>query len=379
MLAYNSKDLYNRMVQKGASEAFINGCLDEEGYKRLLAAAPQGLYTPQYLFGVGIAIVTLIAYCFGLLMIGWMGGFSSAGALTLMGAIGAYVALEAGVKQKHFYNAGADNMLMMLIPATVIVFCFIEIKGGGPLCAALFTAIICGWLCIRFADALMAACTVVAIVVMFCLLLDKVGVSAAALPVLGCVPAVVIYMVAGRVLKSDSLLVYTWCLQLARITAVVIMYACSNCLIADSMFTGWYYYGVSGGWKVFYLCFQLIVPVVYIITGIKKLDIILLRTGVLAAGFSAYTFHYYYSLLPADVVLLITGCMLIAGSLLLIRVLKRPGLAFSAEAESDSQKLLKQAEANIAFQVLGKKTATVTPVNPFGGGSSGGAGASGTY
>lgn len=379
MLAYNSKDLYNRIAQKQASDAFINGCVDEEGLKRLLAAAPSGLYTPQHLFSIGIALITLIAYCFGVLIIAWGSEFSSAALITFLAAAGAYMALEAGVKQRRFYNAGADNMLLMLIPATVIAFCFVEIKHMQPLFTTLIAGVICCWLCVRFVDALMALLTTVAIVMLYCLLLDRAGLAAVILPVAALLPAVLMYIVSGLLLKSDSLIVYTWCLKVVRITALAIVYACSNCLVVDVVFTGSYDYRVSGAWKIFYLSLQVIVPVVYVIAGIRKRNMVLLRAGVIAAALSAYTFHYYYSFLPADVVLLIAGCILITVSLLLIRVLQQGQRAFSAEPESNAEKLLKQAEADIVFQILGKKGTAVTPVNPFGGGSSGGAGASGSY
>jgi hypothetical protein len=91
------------------------------------------------------------------------------------------------------------------------------------------------------------------------------------------------------------------------------------------------------------------------------------------------TVRYYHTILPAEVAMSIFGMLLITISYALIKYLATPKRGFTFEDDGHRNKNLLNAEALIIAQVFGKKAAVQQDGVQFGGGSSGGAGATGNY
>ena len=111
---------------------------------------------------------------------------------------------------------------------------------------------------------------------------------------------------------------------------------------------------------------------------IIKRDLVFIRTGIVLFIVSILTIRYYYKLLPAEIDMLIGGLILIAVTYVFIKYLHAPKDGFTFQNTSGNRKELLNVEALIIAQVFGKSN-TKNKGFEFGGGSSGGAGATGEY
>ena len=134
---------------------------------------------------------------------------------------------------------------------------------------------------------------------------------------------------------------------------------------------------IAFGW-LFWL-FTATTPVAYIFYGIRKKDLMLLRTGVILIVTSAATVKYYYEILPIEDVMIICGMLAITISYALVRYLSTPKYGFTFENTEGANKILVNAETIIITQVFGNKSKPVKDHLQFGGGTSEGGGASGDF
>ncbi len=125
----------------------------------------------------------------------------------------------------------------------------------------------------------------------------------------------------------------------------------------------------------------MLVPVAYILLGIRKKSAIFLRLGMVLAAASIATFRNYYHLLPIEAMLTLAGMILLAASYTIIKYLKTPhnGITYAEpEERSDFDKL------NIEALIVGQATSHLPtpaqhPTGRFGGGTGGGGGSSGKF
>jgi hypothetical protein len=109
MTAYSNTELYNKYLQEQASSAFRSKCIDETAYRNVLEKHAHALYTPNYFIRIGLALLTIMALVFSLVLL-WLitSASSDQGIVTLLVffALLCYGLLELMVKQKKYYNRG---------------------------------------------------------------------------------------------------------------------------------------------------------------------------------------------------------------------------------------------------------------------------------
>ena len=113
--AYKHIDLVNKLVQQKAAEAFEAQSIGAETFKKILEAHPSSLYTPNFFIRIALGVLTIIAVLFSGLLAWLISGASKDSAfvaLFLFLCVACYAVLELLIKQKQFYNAGVDNVLM---------------------------------------------------------------------------------------------------------------------------------------------------------------------------------------------------------------------------------------------------------------------------
>jgi len=130
------------------------------------------------------------------------------------------------------------------------------------------------------------------------------------------------------------------------------------------------------GW--FFWTFTIITPPAYLFWGILKKNILFIRTGIGLIAATIFTIRYYYTFFPAEIEMLVIGMLVIGISYILIKYLRTPQHGFSFEKDTYNKNDLRNAEALIIAQAFGKKEVESRGFE-FGGGSSGGGGATGDY
>lgn len=137
---------------------------------------------------------------------------------------------------------------------------------------------------------------------------------------------------------------------------------------------------ISLAW--FFWIFTFIVPIVYLVLGIKNRNKIMLWIGFLALGFSLFSFRVYHHVLPPEVALTLGGLLLFAVAYFSIKKLKNKeeGLTFKADCFESSNSFL-QLEVIASAAQFGIKPEVATPESPmeFGGGGFSGGGSGAEY
>ncbi|KVV14631.1 hypothetical protein [Flavobacterium sp. TAB 87] len=132
---------------------------------------------------------------------------------------------------------------------------------------------------------------------------------------------------------------------------------------------------------LFFYCFTIIVPILYLIQALKTKDKIMLWISFLAVAFSMYSFEIYFSALSGEIELTIAGLVLFGIAFFAIKKLKHNdiGITFKPDRITNSNQFL-NAEALIVASTFGMRPEVSSESSmEFGGGDFSGGGAGGSF
>ena len=124
--------------------------------------------------------------------------------------------------------------------------------------------------------------------------------------------------------------------------------------------------------------FTVAMPVLYVAFGVVRKGKMLIRTGLLLIAAAIFTVRYYYAIFPLEITMFIAGMLMITTSYALVRYLRTPKYGFIFNIKHANAIPVEQAESLITADRFGT-TAPIKTGFDFGGGSGGGAGASGKF
>ena len=345
MRAYNKLWLYNLYAHEQFSDALTNKAINADQYKDLMGKSPVGFYTPNIFIRIGLGLLTIIIILFTTALLALMGGLNFdalSGYMFVMGTL-SYVVLELMVNGKKHYNSGVDNIL--LIAVVLFLTSAVESQLGkagvtGDIINCLFAFALCTFLAWRFSDALMAAIATISLVLALLYILSTfMPVYLLYLPALPF--CYIIYRLGNRAAEREALLLYRFIFKSVAVTALLLMYLLGNFYIVDectSMFFGEHAI-VPKALKMIYWPITLLLPIVYIIAGVYKKNIVLIRVGVILSAVAALTFRHYFSVLSVEAALIGSGALLVIITYVLINYLKEPkkGFTFQPEAKAKGE------------------------------------------
>jgi hypothetical protein len=380
MIAYSKEELYNCHILEESREAFSISEISAESLRKIEQTYSCKLYNPNFFIAIALGLLTILAVVFTALLLGFIASVDVSSGLRVICLIMAtvsYFILEIMVKSKKYFNAGVDNALMILILAfTWGVF----ISSDGTPYWILMNSVlmlISLWLSIRFADSFMAIATGCFFFVLCFLLFTKSG--GTAIPWFAFVMMLVttgMYYLVQKMGKI-TIFVYEKCLTVLTVFLLIAFYASGNYWVIKELqgSVNSRPVSVSFGW-VFWIC-TFLIPILYIVFGIVKKEILHLRTGIILVIMSVLTYKYYYTLLPVEVEMLLLGLLLIAICYFLIKWLQPGRYGFTSEAISPRPSWKNIEALVIAETMVGNDAPKVD--NLLAGGSGGGGGASGEF
>ena len=109
----------------------------------------------------------------------------------------------------------------------------------------------------------------------------------------------------------------------------------------------------------------------------KNHDRLLLLIGLLAVGFSIFTYRFYFSVLPVEIALTLGGVILIALAGGCIHYLRTTKNGLTSQPDDEPRGL--NLESIIISEVMQNKIPQQGDSFQFGGGDAGGGGAGGEY
>lgn len=388
ILAYNTEKLDNILIQDEATAAMEKGLITKEEQQAIATAHAAGLYAPNIFIRIGLFIITaisgLLAVGFGLLMMLDAGKSTLAGA-SFMAAVVFYTAGELFIHHKNHYKSGVDTALLWLTGGMLIVFYIAADFPGYNNLIALYVMVIAGWMAVRFADVPMAVVAYLAFIYfIFYTVFNNFAGAKLVMPFLIALISFGVYFVSRRMAQRELLRHYINCFSILEITSLLTLYFSLNYFVVREVsneMLGLYLkpgQGIPFGW-LFWI-FTVLLPVVYITTGLRKKDRILIGSGLLLVAVAVYTIRYYHSILPLETAMVLAGgflCLLAWG---VMRYLHPPKHGFTAKEDDEKGAIEKlHLESLVITQTMGHTEQAPVEPKGFGGGSGIGGGASGGY
>ncbi|RTQ53524.1 hypothetical protein EJV47_01930 [Hymenobacter gummosus] len=389
--AYNPDWPRHEALQAQARRWHRRGLLTAEQLAAVEARFPLDFYRPHLFLRIGLFLFTVLGALASVGFWGMTTQFDFLGTLIPCLLIGAVV-LELVIRRKRLYHSGADNALLyleLLGLVTLIGYVVFEKldQEPGPGTASL-TVVLLLILALLVLATLRYADVLVAVVAYLCALL-LLGNVLLALPfgtlllpfVLGAASAGA-YAWFTRQLRRPDRLYYRRCLAWLRGLALGTAYLAVNYWAVRegnaALLSGYAPESPQIPLAWLFCLLTAAIPLLYLVQGLRRPDRTWLWLGLLTAAFSVFTLRYYRSLLPAETAATLAGAFLTALAVWATRYLHpaRHGLT-SAPDEAEDQQL--NLESLVVAQTAHSAPDAAPAGVQFGGGHSGGGGATGSY
>lgn len=361
------------------------------------AAYPLDYYQPVW----PLRVAQFIFACVGLVMaagLSYLVTDYSPLASGILFCTACFGVLERLILKRRFYHSGVDNALLYsgLCAASGLIgyvffayfwsdtvndnnFRFGNIYGAIPLLLVLNLLVAAA---IRYADALVTAVALFATLLLVAIVSSQTPLGTALLPFLVMATAggtLVLQRYLSRRLAGTQLAdYYASCLLMLKTLSLAMFYLGGNYLVVHEGNAAIYYLSEPAPIP-FALIFYVLtagIPLVYIVLGLRRADRPTLLVGLLALAFSIFTLRYYRLLMPPEVAAVVAGVLLTVAAGALLRALRpaRFGLTSLPDDEPRHFNLENLIQAQTAHAPGSPATGF-----EFGGGQSGGGGATGQF
>ncbi len=390
MISYNKTWLANSRLQAQIKKDIHDGFISETEFKLVAEKYPVGFYTPGLLVRAGLFILTCVIVVFADGLLSLM--FSSSGIVTSFGwilflGILSYLALEIMVATKFHYRSGVDDALLLISLCLFIGGVAIASSdvNGNPNYTILSGVVflISLLLTARFADMLTSAvCSSTFLAFIYFLWMSGGAIGLNTVTAVVAIASAFLYAKVYRYKDRKVFIDYENCLVIVKVACLIALYASNNYYVLKTLKDELNVPNKSIPLDSLFLwLWTILIPFIYLWRGIKKKDVILLRTGLILIAAAIATFRTYYHILPLDVMLTIGGAVILAIVYALIKYLKTPKYGFTY-AEDGNANLADQLKVESLFVAGAFSHAPAAPVDKgvkFGGGDFGGGGSSGDF
>ena len=386
MTAYNKTALYNLFVQQQVSNAFDDNIITNEEKENIYLKYPVSFYSPNFFIRVGLFVLTVIIllFSFGVLSLMFLNNIDkSIGALAIIFSLLAFAALEIMVLKKKHYRSGVDDALLWL-GAGSLLGGLSYATGAGALVNCIIIFIIALFCTLRFADRLMAAAVFFSVVGIFfygCTNAGSAGKAIVPFVIMGI--SAIIYFAIKKLNGPQQFSHYAACIYAVEILALIIFYVAGNYFVVRELSNSMFNLNLQPGQSIpfgwLFWIFTVVIPIIYLLRGVQKKDLVLIRVGLLLIAAMVFTIRYYHFIVPLETAMSIGGIALVSIAWVITRYLHTPKNSFtSAELKSTSGLDNLHIESLILAETFTQQS-TDAGGNKFGGGSFGGGGASGDF
>jgi hypothetical protein len=389
MKAYNTQWSVNDFIQNIAQKWFQKGFLKQEQYSDIKQEYNSDYNNPNIFLKIGLFVFTILAASFsgGIFALFFavpFQNFQQFGFIveSILLGVGFIFILEFLIKNNKLYHSGVDNALLyMALGAfcTAIFMIFENTKFPTwlmlSLCLPFFVIST-----IRYADVLVAIATYILSLSIVILINFEFAWGKTLLPFIVMIFSIIAYVFHKKLSQRDDELYYEKCLDVFKTLALVTLYLGGNYLIVregNAQINQILDISPQIAFAPMFYFFTIIIPFSYIFFGLKNHDRLLLIIGLLAIGFSIFTYRFYFSILPVEIALTLGGVLLIALSGVYIHYLRIPKYGITSEPDNERKGL--NLESIIMSQVIQSKIPQQGDTLQFGGGDAGGGGAGGEY
>jgi hypothetical protein len=386
MIAYNNLWLNNSIALSSIENAFTVNLITKYEYEATTPLYKVEFYSPNLFVRIGLFILTTIVLVFSLGLFSLL--FLSAidqhavGILLIFFGLVCYASLEWFVASRQHYKSGVDDALLWISAAFIVAG--INVSGDiGAINNAVLIFLLAAWFTLRFADWLMTIVAIIALLAFIFFLLNKMGNNTKAItPFALMFTAAFLFFICRKLYNLQLSKFYGQCLTMGIVTCLLCFYIAGNYFVVREMSNNLFNLQLQAGETIpfawLFWILTVLIPLLYILWGILKKDIILIRTGLVLIAAIVFTIRYYHQVWPIEIVMIIGGVFLIAIAYLLTLILKLPKAGFTSQPlVSKYNDGLQNIESVIIAETMASSSEQVA--GNFGGGSLGGGGASGEY
>jgi hypothetical protein len=388
MKVYNPQWSVNDFVQETSQNWFRKGFLNKNQMDEIKKMYSSDYYKPNVFLKIGLFIFTNLAASFSvsiisLIILSALGNENDGGLIFLSLMVGAIFlfALEQLIKVNKLYHSGIDNALIyMALGAFCTVVILIFKDSHFPLwvyCGLILPLFVAA--SIRYADVLVAGSAYLLALSVLAGISIESALGKNLLPFIVMGFSGVAYFAIQKLRLRTDYLYYENCLNALKMLALITFYLGGNYLIVREgnaqINEALKSYQIAFA-QLFYF-FTVAIPFVYIYFGLLKKDRLMLILGLLAIGFSIFTYRFYLSFLPIEIALTLGGAVLIALAGGCMYYLRTPKHGFSQTPDDEKNSL--NLESMVMSQMVQNAIPQQGDTLRFGGGDTGGGGAGGEY
>ncbi len=384
MLAFNKKHVEALGTFKLAQQLQKEGqIVKDANLLELEAASP--LYSPGIFMRILLFVVGNfgVSGAVGLLFVIFQNGLDNNWrVLAFFSGFALLLVLEVVFinKQKH-YKTGLNEAILYNAIGIFAggMFGFLENQTSIYI---LLCAFLCAAAAIRYADSVLTAIAATLVAAFFFVLaMDGNAAFRSALPFIIMIVFAGFYLF-GKIIEALEKAQY-WLQQLnvLQTVSLLFVYLGGNYFVVrelgsdlnnielqpgDDIPLAWLFYTLT-----------VVIPLFYLFWGVKNRDRIFIWVGMLAAGFSVFTFKFYYSFGHPEVTITIAGLLLLGLAVYLLNLLKSPKKGITRERLAAANLDILTAEGVLVSQTMGTAIGGQQQETLFKGGGFGGGGASG--
>ncbi len=382
--AYNHRHVYNLNVIKEVKRWAKHNFITTGQHTQINEEYKTPFYHPNLIIRILLFIATLLALSgvTGLFFLFFSGlGETGISVTSIIYGIASFVALEKMFIANNHFKSGVTEAMMYHA-------CGFTIGGVGglvdfdsPQLMLLTSLIVFSFAAFRYLDLLTTVAAVLSFAgILFYNFYQAGGILKQIIPFVFIIAFGLLYWRIKKLKGNEKHKLWTNNLIVVEVISLLFVYAAGNYLVVRELSVNLMDLELQEGENIpfaflFYLL-TVIIPVGFLVAGIKNKDLVLLRVSLVALAFSVFTFKYYYSLGHTEITLTLAGAILIGVAIMLMRYLKVIRNGFTGENLLSERWADMNVEAFVISQTMGGNVAQSGSDNLGGGGDSGGGGAS---
>lgn len=379
--AYNETWVENINNQEIIDNWFFRKLISDDQRKEAHQAFPVGFHQSNVFVKIGLFLFTCIVASAGLGFVSLIlfeifsesrFGFS---VISLIYAFVFLFFLEYFIKKNNFYRSGVDNALLyaLLSAAFSAVVGFANFDLPSWIYCIIALVILLPAL-LRYADPIVAFVAYLAWIALWFLLVTKYPIGKIIIPFVIMLISAITYFFIDFWKKKEASNYYSEAHDIITILTLATFYFGGNYLIVreGNALLNDLEISIQIDFAPLFYLFSTIIPLFYVVYGLRKHDRKFLLVGIGASAFSIFTYRNYFSVLPLEWALTIIGLFLVGLCIWAIRTLKTPQLGLTSKAIGINEyKNLEAFIVNQAMQQPQQANKTDFGKGDFGGGGAG--------
>lgn len=379
--AYNETWVENINNQEIIDDWFFRKLISAEQRNEAYQAFPVGFHQSNFFVKTGLFLFTCIVASAGL---GFVSLFlfeifsESRFGFSLISLIYAFVFLyflEYFIKKNKFYHSGVDNALLyaLLSAAFSAIVGFTDFALPTWIYCIIALVVLLPAL-LRYTEPIVAFVAYFTWLAFWFLFVTQYPIGKVIIPFMIMLISAITYFGVDFWRKKEAGNYYTEPQNILKILALATFYFGGNYLIVreGNALLNDLSSSVQIDFAPLFYLFSTIIPIFYIFYGLRKHDRKFLLVGIGTAAFSIFTYRQYFSALPLEWALTISGFLLVGLCIWAIRLLKKPKFGLTSAATGTNEfKNLEAFIVNQAMQQPHQPSKTDFGKGDFGGGGAG--------